>query len=971
MELRECVQSWLSYIPQTFPHYTRHTEKHSDEIVVQASKLLFNDEDPNRATIKMSSLEAYILIASAYLHDVGMVVADQEKMEILKSETWKEWVSTGAGAQRWQDIYMLRNGNQPQNEVDRNFIADLQVRFLVAEFIRRVHHYRVDDVIRRHHTALARFSFDDPVLQRTITDVCIAHGLPHHELEDQERYPDRRDIRGEAVNVRLMAILLRLADLLDMSSDRACPLLLNAACPLPPDSLAHWSQYQRITHRLTAPDKLEITAECETQDEHRVLQDWCQWIVDEIKNARALMARASRHGEWHPPHASLEGSESTIVIRPAPGATYIPSSWSFELDQESVFERLIHDVYQHPLIFIRELIQNSLDAIRCRMYSDLRRKSIDPPEFPTHVSKDQREQYSLNIVLENRNIFNALSGHNEQKQVLIIEDSGIGMDREIIQKYLLQVGRSYYTTDEFRRNYGFVPMSRFGIGFLSVFAASNLVTIDTYKPLSSQVDGPVRLTLTGPRNYLLTEIGQRSTCGTKIEVYLKDPIEAGAVTRMISSWCRRVEFPIYVTEFGAETLIVAEQPGMFVYEIPCVTRKSARFLIRSYPIDRPGVEGEFYIFAYIDEKGESWAERDWATYRYPKINPRATQPPTVENLVCLHGIASESHPYLSDGSVSVRVDYRGSAVRADLSRHQIAHSRNYARDTDPVLMSRLEEILKEHLNTTPRARGRDGWKYKQKLIDSIAAPKFWSYLPHTIQVYGRGKPKLVSLEELAKESVITTILDFSVCCTLGSLQNFSFLFDLDKKRKKQLGKISVTHPRVPGTVLIERDINQLSYTHRRAIFESKRVELVNWSPKNHRLAIQWKTDRTSSSLFDKKSHRLILARMPPEVIGAKIHKTVDNIYECVLLNRKNSLVQWLLEVCRACQSEVFGLKTEQMNILIDLIETVVRYEGHKLDDLTKYLDQWRCELTGLPKKLSPPLLNKTRAKIFITASRHF
>src|SRR5207249_2078363 len=113
---------------------TRHTVQHSDEIVVQASKLLFYDGDPDRSSINLSSMEAYILVASAYLHDAGMVTADQEKLEILKSEAWNSWISKEAGAaDRWQNIQKLRRGDQPKSEVERHFLADVQTRFLVAE----------------------------------------------------------------------------------------------------------------------------------------------------------------------------------------------------------------------------------------------------------------------------------------------------------------------------------------------------------------------------------------------------------------------------------------------------------------------------------------------------------------------------------------------------------------------------------------------------------------------------------------------------------------------------------------------------------------------------------------------------------------------------------------------------------------------------------------------------------------------
>jgi hypothetical protein len=129
---------------------------------------------------------------------------------------------------------------------------------LIAEFVRRIHHRRTAEIIAQHDLGLGAFSFGDSVLRDTISNVCLAHGLDRYELLDTVRFPERRDIQNETVNVRFLAFMLRIGDLLDMSSDRACPLLLNAASPIPADSLAHWTKYQRITHKLTAPDRIEL-----------------------------------------------------------------------------------------------------------------------------------------------------------------------------------------------------------------------------------------------------------------------------------------------------------------------------------------------------------------------------------------------------------------------------------------------------------------------------------------------------------------------------------------------------------------------------------------------------------------------------------------------------------------------------------------------------------------------------------------
>ena len=103
IELRQSVTGWLAYIPATFPHYTRHTVEHSEEIVSQISKILFSEDDPQRPTVAISAIEAYILIAAALLHDAGMVCSESEKTEILKSHDWKEWINYGSAARRWAD----------------------------------------------------------------------------------------------------------------------------------------------------------------------------------------------------------------------------------------------------------------------------------------------------------------------------------------------------------------------------------------------------------------------------------------------------------------------------------------------------------------------------------------------------------------------------------------------------------------------------------------------------------------------------------------------------------------------------------------------------------------------------------------------------------------------------------------------------------------------------------------------------
>jgi molecular chaperone HtpG len=162
IELRAAVEGWLSLIPNTFPHYTSHTVHHSDEIVLQMSKLLFRGDNPRQPVVQFSPTEAYILATAAYLHDAGMVVSDKEKAEILGSPDWKEWTESGGGASRWQKIQDLRRGDSPSDEGTRNFLADVQTRYLIAEFVRRTHHLRAVDLFIRHQSEFALLRSETP-----------------------------------------------------------------------------------------------------------------------------------------------------------------------------------------------------------------------------------------------------------------------------------------------------------------------------------------------------------------------------------------------------------------------------------------------------------------------------------------------------------------------------------------------------------------------------------------------------------------------------------------------------------------------------------------------------------------------------------------------------------------------------------------------------------------------------------------
>src|SRR5205085_1602327 len=133
--------------------------------------------------------------------------------------------------------------------------------------------------------------------------------------------------------------------------------------------------------------------------------------------------------------------------------TYIYSDLKFNIDYQRVLNLLMGErLYGNPVVALRELLQNSVDAVRLRQA--LAERADEP--FEPHIA----------VKLEG--------------DTLVVEDNGVGMDEHIVKNYFMQVGRSYYRSAEFRaRQLDIDPVSEFGIGILSVFMVADACEVES------------------------------------------------------------------------------------------------------------------------------------------------------------------------------------------------------------------------------------------------------------------------------------------------------------------------------------------------------------------------------------------------------------------------------------------------------------------------------------------------------------
>jgi hypothetical protein len=146
------------------------------------------------------------------------------------------------------------------------------------------------------------------------------------------------------------------------------------------------------------------------------------------------------------------------VIIEIEAINYEPIDLKFEVDTSAALELFTGNMlYNDKRVFLRELVQNAVDA--CNL-----RKFFDPNVSP-----------SITI------------SFFESENRIIIRDSGIGMDQQWLKKYFMNIGISFYRSDEFSDAIGssdlrFDFISTFGIGFLSTFMVAKQICIRTRKP---------------------------------------------------------------------------------------------------------------------------------------------------------------------------------------------------------------------------------------------------------------------------------------------------------------------------------------------------------------------------------------------------------------------------------------------------------------------------------------------------------
>jgi len=214
------------------------------------------------------------------------------------------------------------------------------------------------------------------------------------------------------------------------------------------------------------------------------------------------------------------------------------SKREFQTEVNQLLQLIIHSLYSHPEIFLRELISNSSDAL-----DKLRHLTLVDDAYKT-VPFDPRIDLDL----------------DEEAKTLTIADTGIGMNEEDLVSHLGTIARSgtknflAQLSGDAKKDSNLI--GQFGVGFYSAFMVADKIEVVSRK---AGEELAWRWTSDGKSGFDI-EPAERLTVGTTILLHLneegKQYANSWRLREIVKKYSNHIAFPIFLTydksEWNAE-----------------------------------------------------------------------------------------------------------------------------------------------------------------------------------------------------------------------------------------------------------------------------------------------------------------------------------------------------------------------------------------------------------------------------------
>jgi molecular chaperone HtpG len=218
-----------------------------------------------------------------------------------------------------------------------------------------------------------------------------------------------------------------------------------------------------------------------------------------------------------------------VLSLPSDGKSIVMQKGQIRVQTENIFPIIKKFLYSDHEIFLRELVSNATDATqKIKTLSSIGEAKGELGELRIDVRLDSKEK------------------------TITIEDRGVGMTKEEVDKYLNQV--AFSGAEEFLTKYKDASIiGHFGLGFYSAFMVASKVEVLTQ---SFQEEAPtVYWSCDGSPEFELYEVEKKQR-GTKIILHVNEEsaefLDAYKLKGILEKFCKFLPIPIFFTDVHAE-----------------------------------------------------------------------------------------------------------------------------------------------------------------------------------------------------------------------------------------------------------------------------------------------------------------------------------------------------------------------------------------------------------------------------------
>jgi len=450
----------MKVMPAASPQYTLHDESHFLRVVEIMAMVL------GETIHQLNAVELCLMILTAYYHDQGMVMTEDEYKNLSNDAEFQlfreNWYVDYPNQKEIQDQLQNNNLTDPERTRLAGLLAELEAAML-TDYLRETHAKRSFEYVIETFAEDKRLQVSGANLSGILAKLCESHYSHTHELTPANDYLYDQQIGLIKINEPFIAIVLRLADILDFDADRTPDVLFRTIHFSSSISLREWEKHRAITGWEINENMVRYTAEYTHPAYQAAAFRFMDWVDKELSECQNLCRTFP--AEFQRYKLPLPSSADRSRIKPK-NNSYICHDLEISLSRNEIIKLLMTDkLYNRPYICIRELLQNSLDALRYR-------KAI-------YTSDDMDWNKGRVDFLHTID--------NDGYETIQCTDNGAGMDENIVTRFFTKAGRSFYRSPDFERERvafkkkggDFDPCSQFGIGFMSCFMLGDRIKIET------------------------------------------------------------------------------------------------------------------------------------------------------------------------------------------------------------------------------------------------------------------------------------------------------------------------------------------------------------------------------------------------------------------------------------------------------------------------------------------------------------